>query len=45
MLGVLLFALLAANTLNIAADAVAIGSGMNLLHAGPAAVWAASRAC
>jgi len=40
VLGVLLFALLAANTLNIAADAVAIGSGMNLLHAGPAAVWA-----
>jgi Mn2+/Fe2+ NRAMP family transporter len=29
-----------ANTLNVAADLVAVGSGMNLLHAGPTAVWA-----
>lgn len=39
-IGVLLVALLVANALNIAADLVAIGSGMNLLHAGPAWVWA-----
>jgi Mn2+/Fe2+ NRAMP family transporter len=29
-----------ANTLNVAADLVAIGSGMNLLHAGPTWLWA-----
>jgi Mn2+/Fe2+ NRAMP family transporter len=34
-IGVLIVALVAANTLNIAADLVAIGSGMQLLHAGP----------
>jgi NRAMP (natural resistance-associated macrophage protein)-like metal ion transporter len=35
----LLAALLVANTLNIAADLVAVGSGMHLLHAGPVALW------
>jgi Mn2+/Fe2+ NRAMP family transporter len=39
--GVLLVALLVANTLNIAADAVAVGTGMNMLGAGPTPVWAA----
>jgi NRAMP (natural resistance-associated macrophage protein)-like metal ion transporter len=38
--GVLVGALIVANALNIAADLVAIGSGMTLLHAGPTAVWA-----
>ena len=32
--------LIVANALNIAADLVAVGSGMQLLHAGPTAVWA-----
>jgi Mn2+/Fe2+ NRAMP family transporter len=32
--------LIVSNALNIAADLVAIGSGMNLLHAGPTVVWA-----
>jgi NRAMP (natural resistance-associated macrophage protein)-like metal ion transporter len=32
--------LIVANALNIAADLVAIGSGMSLLHAGPTVVWA-----
>ena len=32
--------LCAANLLNIAADLVAIGEGMQLLHAGPATLWA-----
>jgi NRAMP (natural resistance-associated macrophage protein)-like metal ion transporter len=36
----LLFVLIVANTLNIAADLVAIGSGMNLLKAGPTWLWA-----
>ncbi|HUY57495.1 MAG TPA: Nramp family divalent metal transporter [Candidatus Micrarchaeaceae archaeon] len=40
ILGALLVALIVANALNIAADLVAIGSGMQLLHAGPTAVWA-----
>jgi NRAMP (natural resistance-associated macrophage protein)-like metal ion transporter len=40
VLGVLLVALIVANALNIAADLVAIGSGMQLLHAGPAWLWA-----
>jgi NRAMP (natural resistance-associated macrophage protein)-like metal ion transporter len=40
ILAVLLMALLVANALNIAADLVAIGSGMQLLHAGPTWVWA-----
>jgi len=35
VLAVLLGALIVANGLNIAADLVAIGSGMQLLHAGP----------
>lgn len=40
ILALLIAALIIANALNIAADLVAIGSGMNLLHAGPAWVWA-----
>jgi NRAMP (natural resistance-associated macrophage protein)-like metal ion transporter len=40
ILVVLIAALIVANTLNIAADLVAIGSGMNLLHAGPTWIWA-----
>ena len=39
-LAVLIAALIIANALNIAADLVAIGSGMNLLHAGPIWIWA-----
>jgi Mn2+/Fe2+ NRAMP family transporter len=38
--GALLVALIAANALNIAADLVAVGSGMTLLHAGLTWVWA-----
>lgn len=37
---VLIGALIVANALNISADLVAVGSGMNLLHAGPTWVWA-----
>jgi len=37
---VLLTALIAANLLKVAADLVAISSGMNLLHAGPVWIWA-----
>jgi len=37
---VLVVVLVVANTLNVAADLVAVGSGMNLLHAGPAWLWA-----
>src|ERR1035437_6839193 len=40
VLGVLLIVLIIANALNIAADVVAIGSGMNLLNAGPTWLWA-----
>src|ERR1019366_8582269 len=40
ILAVLLVALIVANGLNIAADLVAIGSGMQLLHAGPTWIWA-----
>jgi NRAMP (natural resistance-associated macrophage protein)-like metal ion transporter len=40
ILGVLLIVLIFANALNIAADLVAIGSGMNLLDAGPTWLWA-----
>ena len=40
VLVVLLVGLLVANTANIAADVLAIGSGMQLLHAGPASLWA-----
>jgi NRAMP (natural resistance-associated macrophage protein)-like metal ion transporter len=39
-IGVLIVALVVANMLNIAADLVAIGSGMALLHAGPSWLWA-----
>jgi Mn2+/Fe2+ NRAMP family transporter len=41
IIGVLLVALLVANGLNIAADLMAIGQGMTLLHAGPAPLWSA----
>lgn len=40
VVGGILSALIVANTLNIAADLVAIGSGMNLLKAGPTWLWA-----
>jgi NRAMP (natural resistance-associated macrophage protein)-like metal ion transporter len=40
IIGALLLILIIANTLNIAADLVAIGSGMNLLNAGPTWLWA-----
>ncbi len=40
VVGILMAALVAANALNIAADLVAVGAGMQLLHAGPQAVWA-----
>jgi NRAMP (natural resistance-associated macrophage protein)-like metal ion transporter len=40
ILAVLLVALIVANGLNIAADLVAIGSGMQLLRAGPTWLWA-----
>lgn len=41
LIGILLGALIVANALNIAADLVAVGAGMHLLHAGPATLWAA----
>jgi Mn2+/Fe2+ NRAMP family transporter len=37
--------LIVANALNVAADLVAVGSGMHLLHAGPTVVWAAGAGC
>ena len=37
----LLVLLLAANALNVAADLVAIGAGVHLLHGGPVTLWAA----
>lgn len=40
VLFVLMSVLIIANTLNIAADLVAIGSGMNLVHVGPTWIWA-----
>jgi Mn2+/Fe2+ NRAMP family transporter len=40
IVGLLLLVLIVANTLNIAADLVAIGSGMSLLKAGPTWLWA-----
>jgi NRAMP (natural resistance-associated macrophage protein)-like metal ion transporter len=40
ILAVLLVALVVANALNVAADLVAVGSGMQLLHAGPTWLWA-----
>ncbi|HEY1761913.1 MAG TPA: Nramp family divalent metal transporter [Acidimicrobiales bacterium] len=36
----LLAVLVVANTLNISADLIAVGSGMTLLHAGPTWIWA-----
>jgi NRAMP (natural resistance-associated macrophage protein)-like metal ion transporter len=39
VLAVLLGALIIANALNIAADLVAVGSGMNLLGLGPTGIW------
>jgi NRAMP (natural resistance-associated macrophage protein)-like metal ion transporter len=39
-IGALIAVLVVANALNIAADLVAIGQGMHLLHAGPSALWA-----
>ncbi|MFF2389001.1 NRAMP family divalent metal transporter [Agromyces sp. NPDC058104] len=38
---ILLVALFAANGLNVAADLLAVGEGMELLHAGPAQLWSA----
>ncbi|MGN8024584.1 Nramp family divalent metal transporter [Microbacterium sp. 22242] len=38
-IAVLLAALLISNTVNAAADLVAIGQGMQLMHAGPAPLW------
>jgi len=40
VVGLLIGALIVANALNIAADLVAVGAGMHLLHAGPTALWA-----
>jgi NRAMP (natural resistance-associated macrophage protein)-like metal ion transporter len=40
VLAVLLVVLIVANALNVAADLVAVGSGMQLLHAGPTWLWA-----
>jgi Mn2+/Fe2+ NRAMP family transporter len=40
VLGLLMAALIIANSLNIAADLLAVGSGMHLLQAGPVALWA-----
>jgi NRAMP (natural resistance-associated macrophage protein)-like metal ion transporter len=39
-IGFLIAILIIANALNIAADLVAVGAGMQLLHAGPEALWA-----
>jgi NRAMP (natural resistance-associated macrophage protein)-like metal ion transporter len=39
-IGLLICALIVANALNIAADLVAVGAGMHLLHTGPSALWA-----
>lgn len=41
MIGILIVALLAANTLNASADLMAIGQGMQLLGAGPDHLWSA----
>jgi NRAMP (natural resistance-associated macrophage protein)-like metal ion transporter len=40
ILGALIAVLIVANTLNITADLLAVGSGMRLLHAGPTWLWA-----
>jgi NRAMP (natural resistance-associated macrophage protein)-like metal ion transporter len=45
LLIVLVAALIVANTLNISADLLAVGAGMNLLHAGPTWVWALVAGC
>ena len=45
VLAVLLVVLIVANSLNIAADLVAIGSGMHLLNAGPTWLWALVAGC
>jgi NRAMP (natural resistance-associated macrophage protein)-like metal ion transporter len=39
-IGLLIGVLIVANALNIAADLVAVGAGMHLLHAGPGSLWA-----
>jgi len=39
VIAILIGALLLANVLNVTADVVAVGEGMNLLHAGPASIW------
>lgn len=39
-IGFLIAVLIIANALNIAADLVAVGAGMQLLHAGPETLWA-----
>jgi NRAMP (natural resistance-associated macrophage protein)-like metal ion transporter len=41
LIGILLALLVIANVLNGGADLMAIGQGMQLLHAGPAAIWSA----
>lgn len=41
IIGILLVALVLANVLNGGADLMAIGQGMQLLHAGPAPLWSA----
>jgi Mn2+/Fe2+ NRAMP family transporter len=41
VIALLMTALILANALNIAADLLAVGAGMQLLHAGPTALWAA----
>lgn len=41
VVGVLLVSLICANGLNLAADLMAVGEGMQMVHAGPAAVWCA----
>jgi NRAMP (natural resistance-associated macrophage protein)-like metal ion transporter len=40
IVAVLIATLIIANGLNIAADLIAVGAGMQLLHAGPQTVWA-----
>jgi NRAMP (natural resistance-associated macrophage protein)-like metal ion transporter len=40
VIGLLIGVLIIANALNIAADLVAVGAGMQLLHAGPQTLWA-----
>ena len=40
VIGVFVVGLCVANALNIAADLVAVGAGMHLVHAGPTTLWA-----